>query len=312
MSRNKRKFERRLFGFKIDEVDKYINLAKRYQDIKIDEVKLEVAKLEQENRNLIKELETISKETEFYIDSQKLMEETYKYSDEALCATSDEEDKFIYDNDLGTENNDTLDNCLKEVENIIIDKYNDTESEMNIEEVNDISIMENEEISIDEYTEVLNEEETIIKGISDYEVNNENEIDKYVIDEEEDINYDISNEYYMDNDKDLYTINEDDYNINSKEQKFEESVEKITETKHKITDTEHEIIDDDTGSMPDSKENIKGKYIIGKLAGEDLFDNNNNLIVSKDSVITTEILDKAEKSGRLINLIMSMQLPDKI
>lgn len=224
MSRNKRKFGKRLFGLNIDEVDKYLNLAKRYQDIKIDEVKLEVAKLEQENRKLIKELESINKEIEFYIDSQKLMKETYKHTDEALFTASDEEDKFIYDNDIETDDNDietdvndTLDNCLKEVEDVIIDKYNDTESEMNIEEVNDINITENEEMSIEEYTEVLNKEETIIKGISDYEVNNENEIVKYDIDEEdEDINYNISN------DNDVYVINKDDYNINLEEDKLEE------------------------------------------------------------------------------------------
>ena len=61
------------------------------------------------------------------------------------------------------------------------------------------------------------------------------------------------------------------------------------------------------------KENVTGlknMYIIGKVAGEDLFDNSGKLIVAKNEVITEEIIDKAEKVGNLIELVLEMKLQE--
>lgn len=54
---------------------------------------------------------------------------------------------------------------------------------------------------------------------------------------------------------------------------------------------------------------IKHKYIVGKIAGEDLHDNAGNLIVTKNQVITEEIVNRAEKEGKLPELIVHMMIP---
>jgi hypothetical protein len=54
---------------------------------------------------------------------------------------------------------------------------------------------------------------------------------------------------------------------------------------------------------------LRYKYIVGKWAGEDLFDAKNKLIVKKNTVITEEIVDAAEQEGKLSLLIIHMILP---
>ncbi|MDF2558047.1 MAG: hypothetical protein K0R71_1875 [Bacillales bacterium] len=55
-------------------------------------------------------------------------------------------------------------------------------------------------------------------------------------------------------------------------------------------------------------DSIKSMYIVGKLAGDDLFDQNGNLIISKYSLITKEVVDKANRAGKLAELIVNMKL----
>ena len=51
---------------------------------------------------------------------------------------------------------------------------------------------------------------------------------------------------------------------------------------------------------------IKSRYIIGRVAGEDLHDANGNLIISKAHVITKQAVSLAHKEGKLAELIMNM------
>ncbi len=55
-------------------------------------------------------------------------------------------------------------------------------------------------------------------------------------------------------------------------------------------------------------EEVKYSFIIGKLAGEDLTDEDGNVIISKNNVITDDVIGKAEKSGLLSELIINMVL----
>jgi len=56
--------------------------------------------------------------------------------------------------------------------------------------------------------------------------------------------------------------------------------------------------------------NIKYKYLIGKKVGETLLDSNGQVIASKNSHITAEVIEKAEKEGKLVNLIVNMIIPE--
>lgn len=56
--------------------------------------------------------------------------------------------------------------------------------------------------------------------------------------------------------------------------------------------------------------NIRQRYIVGKISGIDLFDQKGNLIIAKNSVITADVVTKAEVDGKLAELIVNMTMPD--
>jgi hypothetical protein len=55
---------------------------------------------------------------------------------------------------------------------------------------------------------------------------------------------------------------------------------------------------------------IRQKYISGKIAGEDLLDSKGSIIIAKNEVITDKIVERAEREGKLSELILSMILPE--
>ena len=50
-------------------------------------------------------------------------------------------------------------------------------------------------------------------------------------------------------------------------------------------------------------------YIIGNLAGTDLSDDEGQIIITKGNKITPEIVNRAFLAGRLIDLVVNMELP---
>jgi|GEM_PF-4695294 len=54
---------------------------------------------------------------------------------------------------------------------------------------------------------------------------------------------------------------------------------------------------------------VRHKYVVGKLAGEDLLDNEGSLLIGKGQLITPSIVEKAEKEGKLAELIINMVIP---
>lgn len=54
---------------------------------------------------------------------------------------------------------------------------------------------------------------------------------------------------------------------------------------------------------------VRYKYMVGKLAGEDLLDDNENLIIGKDREITLEVIETAQREGKLSELIINMTIP---
>ncbi|MFA6309056.1 MAG: hypothetical protein WC677_04855 [Clostridia bacterium] len=59
-------------------------------------------------------------------------------------------------------------------------------------------------------------------------------------------------------------------------------------------------------------DNMKNRYILGKLAGENLLSKDGNLIISKNSEITEEVIQKAEQAGLLTDLIINMTIPERL
>ena len=54
---------------------------------------------------------------------------------------------------------------------------------------------------------------------------------------------------------------------------------------------------------------IKAQYIVGKVAGEDLFDQKGQLIISKSNMISRQVVNQAHMEGKLAELIVNMKIP---
>lgn len=54
---------------------------------------------------------------------------------------------------------------------------------------------------------------------------------------------------------------------------------------------------------------ITNKYLIGKITGENLLDKDDNIIISKGTIITENVIKIAEKYGKLAELIVNMTVP---
>ena len=54
---------------------------------------------------------------------------------------------------------------------------------------------------------------------------------------------------------------------------------------------------------------LRNKYIVGKRAGEDLYDGAGRKIAAKGAVITEEIVEMADRAGKLAELIVNMVIP---
>lgn len=60
----------------------------------------------------------------------------------------------------------------------------------------------------------------------------------------------------------------------------------------------------------DSVSVLKNMYVVGKVAGEDLFDKSGKLIIAKNEIITEEVINRAEREGSLIELVLEMKLQE--
>ncbi len=61
---------------------------------------------------------------------------------------------------------------------------------------------------------------------------------------------------------------------------------------------------------PKDKLSLAGKYIVGKIAGEDLYDSAGRLIAAKGAKITEDIVRDADKASKLSELIINMTISD--
>lgn len=54
---------------------------------------------------------------------------------------------------------------------------------------------------------------------------------------------------------------------------------------------------------------VRNKYLVGKVAGEDLMAKDGSVIITKGSIISVETVMRAEEEGKLAELIINMVLP---
>ncbi|OQB15153.1 MAG: hypothetical protein BWY15_00523 [Firmicutes bacterium ADurb.Bin193] len=70
-------------------------------------------------------------------------------------------------------------------------------------------------------------------------------------------------------------------------------------------------VQDSENSAPDSRDikKMRNTLIIGKIAGEEVLDSNNNVIIPKGKVLSEEDVALAEREAKLPELIINMRLP---
>lgn len=56
-------------------------------------------------------------------------------------------------------------------------------------------------------------------------------------------------------------------------------------------------------------EHVRSKYIVGKLAGADLYDNSGELIIKRGETITASVMRRTQSEGKLAELIVHMIIP---
>jgi hypothetical protein len=81
----------------------------------------------------------------------------------------------------------------------------------------------------------------------------------------------------------------------------ETNFEKSSEPEKKPVDFQNDILLEQIDS-------IKNQYIVGKVAGEDLLDHHGRIMVAKNSMITREVVERANEIGKLAELIVNMKL----
>ena len=57
---------------------------------------------------------------------------------------------------------------------------------------------------------------------------------------------------------------------------------------------------------------LRYRYLNGKLAGQDLADQTGTIIIRKNEPITPEIVDSADRAGKLAELIVNMTIPELV
>jgi hypothetical protein len=75
-----------------------------------------------------------------------------------------------------------------------------------------------------------------------------------------------------------------------------------------VTKHEGEAIDEGEQSFLDQIDSIKSQYIVGNVAGEDLYDPQGSLIISRSQIITRQVVNKAHREGKLAELIVNMKI----
>ena len=69
-------------------------------------------------------------------------------------------------------------------------------------------------------------------------------------------------------------------------------------------------VQEHAGSVGGSRniDEIKRKYIVGKISGKEIRDQQGRLIIAQNEIITEKVVDQADQHGKLVELIVHMTI----
>lgn len=193
---------------------------------------------------------------------------------------------------------------------LLLDSTNDDET---MEEVDDVSFLANSEVIADQVKNELTITRENLTSMNDKDDHHAHYQDSFWGNLEgwTETNHELRNGLF--DNHDMLTSIDTEFSENIMEQTGTTSTDHLEKeqvvNKNGISKEEHsvenEIINDDLIEQIDA---IKSQYIVGKMTGEDLLDANGKLIISKNTLITREVVETANQAGKLAELIVNMKL----
>lgn len=340
MRQAKNKFTLTMNGFNIEEVDNYIENLESDQDAKLTDVILRLDEVAQENEALTKRLNDLKSELAQKSQSEELMQYAIKKASEwaelfsqnaakkaselervgkeqeislnkkieaynKALKSSTEKLSFLLSLELEKDNNlfetatDPVDNSstegVKNSDGSIVPNFFD----VNIEKDSDVSLeIDNKEI-INKASEEKKEHNSMEPAGENINVNN-------VPDEAEVVAF-KENKTKGKFDNMFLEITFEEKNALVKGMPSNSDSMETEDVEDQVSDQQNLSENNEDGDI----ENIRRKYIVGKIAGEDLHDGSGNIIIRKDNIISMETVAAAEREGKLASLIVDMKIPEE-
>lgn len=280
-----------LFGFNKNEVDKYINNLEKQKISQLEELKESIAMVTAENKMWEKELEELKVLLHKQLEQQDFMEY-------ALSKAETQINSLIIRGEENKSESTSIIDEKKDLKNIALDMKTFSE-EQNFE--NDklekidlnttISVFESEKDFHNENAELIKDNIDLMKD------NQEEEIYKTSRELTEIDNGEVN----------LSTISAEKNDTDNEAENpnyHEENKEKISTESNSVENKSLE-----SKSIISEREKVRSKYLIGKIVGKDLFDKQGNLLFTKGSIITENLIKTVDKEGKLGELILNMELP---
>lgn len=308
MSKVRKRIATQLLGLKKSEVDAHIQNLMDVNNRRLSEIKEKIQGLKLENEKLSKELNNLTEEMSVKKRSEKIINFGLKKSEQIALlinkvAKEEEENlscewkkrEYQIDNEIDEYNtiiNNTKENIEKLLQNIMISN----DSFMHVIKTHPEIIADNKEIienkeMIDEISEQLENNESAVTPSEEKQENN------------------IQNNFWGEDLGEFIVTNNEQNEVNNliDNDKLNNELDK----KEDIEQAETTYNASEEMEMEMEIKSIKNNYLVGKIVGEDLFDNNGQKIANKNEPITDEIIERAEKSGKLVDLILNMNIPDQ-
>jgi nitrogenase molybdenum-iron protein alpha/beta subunit len=307
------------FGYNKNQVNRYIERLDRQRKLQLEEIKEDISIINTENEVLERKLKELKYNLDMELKQQRFIghelnesdtddflqdsisnettaknellverePEEYSYSEFALQGMDDKKE-FEVDQNVGNENN---------AEQLIDEKHENYDRKSIYDTYSETVDSKNNKIKIASsfWGEDFEEFSELEENLETSEAENKENIKT------------VSSEKTIEDNEKLLRINE----IVSTSENYHE----VDQTKEPI---ENVILDSKTienkplehKDMQNQIVNIRSKYLIGKIVGEDLMDGSGKLLAKNGLVITEDLIEKVDIEGKLPELILNMILPE--
>lgn len=337
MSDNNISFGGSLVGYNREQVNKYISKLKQQRKESLEELRKSISALSTENLMLERELERLKQQLTYSVEQEDFMKFALLKLEEKIVPVFKNlaEEELISISMLGetqemsynTKINDYL-NKAKNFSNIGNQRFSTSDTNIADTKPVDIVMEDNKNVGSEVYkveppVEILNKNET--PKSQDFNI--------YYKDPES-VKQFFTSDFWGDDLEDvLNSSDEDDITCKSPAEVSEKAIleadqcilepsKEIVQEADYAPETNDSFKDDlvhepviehkqiENKEMANKIKDVRLKYLVGKIVGEDLMDKTGKLLAKKGSTITELLVEIASIEGVLSELIINMQLPE--